>query len=259
MSIHKTEAIVLNKFDFRETSMIANFYTRECGKISGILKGIRKEPKKFASSLEIFSHNEIVFYRSKSSSLHLVSQCDIKDNFHPIRQDMVKASMGNIVSELIHAICPEDDANEDIFFLAISCLKEMEKIFDPDKIMLIFKIKMLALSGFKPHFDSCVCCEEKISGHSKFSVMMGGLLCPKCYPKDMKARAIFRGTVATILYIEKNDLAENLKLGLNPVVKKELNFVLNSFLDFHLGKKLKSESVTEALKNFSVKKAVAVA
>jgi DNA repair protein RecO len=44
MSIHKTEAIVLSRRDFRETSLIANFFTRDYGRISGLLKGIRKEP-----------------------------------------------------------------------------------------------------------------------------------------------------------------------------------------------------------------------
>jgi len=37
MPIHKTEAIVLRRFDFRETSLIADFYTRDFGKIKGIV------------------------------------------------------------------------------------------------------------------------------------------------------------------------------------------------------------------------------
>ena len=81
MPIHKTEALILNRRDFRETSLIVDFYSRDFGRISGILKGIRADLKKFASPIEPFSLNEIVFYRSKSSGLHLVSQCDLKDNF----------------------------------------------------------------------------------------------------------------------------------------------------------------------------------
>jgi len=90
MSIHKTETIILNRRDFRETSIIANFYTRDFGKLSGILKGIKTEPSKFASTLEPFSYNEIIFYRKRNSSLHLISQCDTKDNFDKIRQSIFK-------------------------------------------------------------------------------------------------------------------------------------------------------------------------
>lgn len=248
MSIHTTEAIVLNTYDFRETSIIANFYTRNYGKISGVLKGIRKNPEKFASPLELFSHNEIVFYRKTHSTLHLVSQADLRDNFIGIRNNILKIGIGSAMIELLNALMPQEDINEDIFNISLLSLKELERNYDSEKIMMIFKIKILALSGFKPHFDSCVSCGDKIFGHSKFSVILGGLLCAHCAHKDLRAKSIFRGTVATILHIEKNEFKNNLNLGLNPLIKKELGFVLNSFLNFHLGKKLKSEEVINNLK-----------
>jgi hypothetical protein len=72
-------------------------------------------------------------------------------------------------------------------------------------------------------------------------------LCPKCSGKDPAARNIFRGTIATILHIEKNDLKSNLNLGMNPQIKKELELVLNAFLNFHLGRTLKSQPVLQTL------------
>ena len=36
--IVKTEGIVLKSFDFRETSRIATFFTRDFGKVKGVLK-----------------------------------------------------------------------------------------------------------------------------------------------------------------------------------------------------------------------------
>lgn len=247
-TIQKTEAIVLNKYDFRETSLIVNFYTKDFGKISGLLKGIRKDPRKFASALEPFSHNDIIFYKKPNTTLYLVSQCDIKDNFDGIRKDMLKTGVGSMMLELLLAICAIEDINEEIFNLSLCCLKELETNRDADKIIMIFKIKVLALSGFKPHFDSCVSCGSRIMTQSKFSVALGGLLCMDCAHKDLKSRSIFRGTVASILHIEKNDFSNTLNLGLNPQIKKELDFVLNSFLAFHLGKKLKSVGVINSLR-----------
>ena len=113
--------------------------------------------------------------------------------------------------------------------------------------MTIFKIKMLSLSGFKPHFDSCVSCGDRILGQSKFSLSLGGLLCGKCCGKDMASRSIFRGTIASVLYIEKNNLKNNLNLGLNPQIKKELEIILNAFLNFHLERELKSQKVLNRL------------
>jgi DNA repair protein RecO (recombination protein O) len=247
MSIHKTEAIVLRKRDFRETSLIVDFFSREFGRISGLLKGIRQEPAKFSSSLELFSLNEIIFYRKRNSGLHLVSQCDLKENFTNIRQNVLKTSLASVIVELVLAVMPQEDANGDVFNLITCCLSELANSNSPEKIVTIFKIKMLSLSGFKPHFDSCVLCQERITGVSKFSLRLGGLLCPKCYSKDYSARAIFRGTIASILHIEKNDLRTNLNLGLNPEIKKELNVILNAFINFHLEKELKSQRVLNTL------------
>jgi len=247
MSLHKTEAIILRRFDFRETSLIVDLYTRDYGKLSGILKGIRAEPDKFASPMEVSSHNEVIFYKKTNTTLHLVSACDLKDNFFGIRKSMVKAGMAGIMMELIASVMQPEDKNEDVFNLAIECLKELENTFSPEKVMTIFKIKMLSLSGFKPHFDSCVSCDNRILGQSKFSLSLGGLLCDKCYYKDLSARAIFRGTIASILYIEKNSFKNNLNLGLNPQIKKELEIILNAFLNFHLEKELKSQKVLNRL------------
>lgn len=222
MSIHKTEAIVINKRDFRETSIIADFYTRDFGKLSGLLKGIRAEPNKFASTVELFSYNEIIFYEKRNSSLHLVSQCDLRDNFDLVRRDMFKITISSFMMELLGVVMAAEDKNEEVFNLALECLRELKTAHSPEKIMTIFKIKMLVLSGFKPHFDSCVSCGYKILGISKFSLMLGGLLCEKCFPRDRSGRSIFRGTVASILHIEKNDFKNNLNLGMNSQIKKRV-------------------------------------
>ena len=243
MSIHKTEAIVLKKHDFRETSLIVNFFTRDFGKISGIMKGIRSEPGKFASAVEPFEHNEIVFYHKRNTSLHLVSQCDARNNFSATRQDIHKIGTASSIIELVDSVMPLEDKNEEVFDLALNSLKELEINPNPDKIMTIFTIKLLVLSGFKPHFDSCVSCGNKIFGQSKFSLVLGGLLCLRCQYKDMAARSIFRGTVASILHIEKNDFKINLNLGMNPQIKKELKIILGAFLNFHLERELKSQKV----------------
>lgn len=250
MPIQKTEVLVLNKWDFRETSLIVNFFSRDFGKMSGILKGVRAEPAKFASTIEPFSHNDIVFYRKTNSPLHLVSQCDIKDNFNLIRGSIPKIGVASYMMELTGALMPPEDKNEEVFDFVSACLRELESSDNPDKIMTIFKIKMLTFSGFKPHLDSCVSCGDRINSHSKFSFVLGGLLCTRCYHKDLKARTIFRGTVASILHIEKNDFKINLNLGMNPQIKKELNTILNAFLTFHLEKELKSQKVMDKLDNF---------
>jgi len=249
MAILKTEAIVLKRYDLRETSLLVNFYTLDYGKITGELKGIRQEPAKFASSVGLFSHNDIIFYQKRNSSVHLVSQCDSKNDFSPIKQSISRITAASLLVELLDGIMAQEDKNVDVFHLSLAALSELSLNNNPDKIMTIFKIKILSLSGFKPHLDSCVVCGNVFTEQLKFSLNLGGLVCPKCNAKDTIARSIYRGTIATILHIERNDFRSNLTLGMNPQIKKELDLILNSFLNFHLGKELKSQKVITKLNN----------
>ena len=70
-------------------------------------------------------------------------------------------------------------------------------------------------------------------------------MCERCLSKDPKARSVFRGTVASILYIEKNDFDNVLRLGMNNAIKKELHQVLDAFLEFHLDKKMNNKEMVK--------------
>jgi DNA repair protein RecO (recombination protein O) len=145
--------------------------------------------------------------------------------------------------ELVDAVMSWEDAHPEIFNLTLECLRLMCGGPSADKIATVFKIKLLELSGFKPHFDSCISCDRKVTSAAKFSVSLGGLLCQTCFNKDLKARLIYRGTVATVLHIERNNLESNLRLGINPQIKRELDFILQSFIETHLEKRLKVEKI----------------
>lgn len=255
MPILKSQSIVLRRFDFRETSLIVRFLTREFGKISGILKGIRKDPRKFASTVELFSHNEIVFYKSRNSSLHLVSQCDAGESFLSLRNNLGRIGVASFMMELVDAVMPDEDKNIEVYNLVLTALRELNNSTNHDKIMTIFKIKLLTLSGFRPHLDSCIVCNNESLGLTKFSLQLGGMLCQRCVDRDRTSRNIFRGTVATILYIEKNDFKNNLNLGFSMEIKRELDMILNSFIRFHLEKELNSLKVLRKIEFMPLKTA----
>lgn len=237
--IQKAEGFVLKTYNFRETSKIAVFYSREHGKIQGLLKGIRKEPKKFAANLEPASLNDLIFYRSRSSALHLVSQCDLKEDFINLRSDLKKSISASYALDLINTIMPSEDKNEGVFNLLYLFLKTLAVSKEPEKLNFIFQIKLLSLSGFKPHLDSCVVCGSALNQKANFSHYLGGLICKDCAFKDKSALPILKGTVASILHIEKSTWQESLRLGISQAIAKELNSILNSFLVFHLEKPVK--------------------
>jgi len=239
MILH-TEGIVLKTFDFRETSRIASFYTRDHGKVSGVMKGIRKDPKRFGSSVERFSVNDIVYYQYRRSDLHLISQCDLRNFFFPIRQDLSKSLAAHYMLELVQVMMPAEEKNIQIYDLMLDFLGTLESSADIHTLVHFFQIKMLLYSGFKPHLDTCVKCRRTVTRQARFSPNEGGLVCRDCHTDDRHVHLISQGTIASILHVEKSPWGQCLRLKLTKRVRDELKYALNNFLVYHLGRRIKS-------------------
>lgn len=232
--IPKTEAIVLKSFDYRETSRIVTFFTKEQGKITGIMKGIRRDPRKFGSSVEKYSVNDLVYYHYSRTDLHLVSQCDLKQYFFRIRDDYERNVVANYALELVNKIMPAEQPNTDVYDLLFHFLEQLQSEKDLERLVSIFQIKMLQYSGFSPHLDSCVRCEQPVRGKVRFSMSSGGLVCPDCPTMEASFTVISQGAVSTIMHIERESWQGCLRLGLATKVRAELKYILHNFLEYHL-------------------------
>ena len=238
--IRSTEGIVLKTFDLRETSRIAVFYTKDRGKVKGVLKGIRADSRKFGSSIDKFSVNGLVYYEYSRSDLHLISQCDLKQFYFMIRQDYKRNVAANYMLELVDTVMPLEHPNKKVYRLMLDYLASLEMVEDIDKLVHIFQIKILLLSGFRPHIDACVKCRKKVDGKVRFSLRAGGLICAQCPTTETNFSVISRGTIASMLHIEQSDWSKSLRLGLTNTARKELKYILNNFLIYHLGKRIRS-------------------
>ncbi len=238
--IPKTEAIVLKSFDYRETSRIVTFFTKDQGKITGIMKGIRSDPRKFGSTVEKYSVNDLVYYHYRRTDLHLISQCDLKQYFFPIRDDYNRNVVANYALELVNKVMPAEQVNKDVYLLLLRFLESLQSEKDLERLLNIFQIKILQYSGFSPHLDSCVRCEKPVSGKVRFSMSSGGLVCPDCPTTETSFTIISRGTVSTIMHIERESWQDCLRLGLAAKVRAELKYILNNFLEYHLEQSVKS-------------------
>jgi DNA repair protein RecO (recombination protein O) len=133
-----------------------------------------------------------------------------------------------------------EEQNLEIYDLMQAFLKCLQTTTDVSKLVQTFQIKILSLSGFKPHLETCVRCSKMIVQSPRFSLRLGGLLCGVCQDSGGEATPISLGAVASILHIQQNNWEAALRLGMEPFIKKELKYVLNHFLVFHLERQLRS-------------------
>ncbi|MEW6170988.1 MAG: DNA repair protein RecO, partial [Candidatus Omnitrophota bacterium] len=133
--LNRSECIVLKTLAFRETSKIATFYTKDFGKLKVLFKGIRKDPKKFATNLEPFSLNELIFYFHKNRDLHLAGHCDLKESFNLTRYDLKRFSVASYLLELTDSLTVVEDPHPEVFDLLLESLEKLNQNLDPLKVL----------------------------------------------------------------------------------------------------------------------------
>ena len=250
MGIQTTEAIVLRSINFSESSKIITFYSSQFGKITGIAKGARSAKNKFGSSLEIFSLVTLVFYQKKTD-IQLISQCDLKNPFLNIRNDIVKIAYASYFIELINKTTEGDQDSEQIFNLILNSLITLEAAnVEAEVLAHFFEIKLLKILGCIPVFDRCVNCGAKIT-NGKFSCRLGGIINNECWGADESAPRVSLGTILTIQHLQTSDFSNLSRLKLNKLSSKELKLVLESYIKYTLVKSLNSLKFLEKINDFS--------
>lgn len=251
MAIHKTDALILRTHPYKETSLIVSFYTKGFGKINGLAKGVKRAAPRYGSSFQPFSLNEIVFYERKDSDLTTIAQCDLKDTFENIRGNLTKTAYASYLSELTDEVTELQDKNEELFTLLFLVLKLLDesKEEEAERLIRIFEVKLLVLAGLIPDLHSCVGCGKEINHSARFSLSLGGVVCPNCFSLDPKAQAISKGASATIAYLQNASLKEALRLKFTPKIAEELKHILSSFIEFQLEKPLKTLNFIKSVVN----------
>ncbi len=248
MPVLKSEAIVVRSRDLRETSLMLTFYTKDFGKVHGVIKGVRGSRACYGGgAFELFAHDEIVFYERKRSEFFLVSQCDLLDFFYPIRADLERIGYAAYLIELLDSLTPLGDKNEHIFGLLLKCLELFSGTTSARRVARIFEIRLLSLLGIMPVVNSCVQCRGSDVGPARFSLKLGGVVCGKCAGADRTAGSILPGTIEFIKHVERSDLDMVSRIKVSERVGRELEALLRKFLDYHIERRLSTVTFLKSI------------
>jgi DNA repair protein RecO (recombination protein O) len=150
MAIQKTEAILLRKRDFRETSLILTFFTKDFGKIDGIIKGARGARPRGDANPIYFSLDQIVFYEKKRGGISIISQCETEEVFLNILKEWERASSAYYILELANIFTEPEGKSEELFDSLYNSFKSLDIGKESVTITRLFEIKLLMAMGFWP-------------------------------------------------------------------------------------------------------------
>lgn len=154
MAIHKTEALILRRQEIRETSLILVAFTKDLGKIHGLVKGVRGSRAAVPWFLEPLTHQSIILYERRRSPVALISSFDLVNAFDPIRRDLVRTAYAGLCLEMVDAMTETGDPHPEIFTLLLHLLTALCEGADPRSMARFLETQLLKISGFLPEVGS---------------------------------------------------------------------------------------------------------
>ena len=152
--IVETPAIVLKKIQYGDTSVIANCFTREYGKVGIMVRGAQRKKSPRNSYFQPTSFIDIIFYHKPNRDLHTLSKVSFRRNWIRFQDDLKRISYALATVELVEKTITDEDAHEELFDELINTLQffhDEESHFN--LCFWYFELQLLRLLGFQPHLE----------------------------------------------------------------------------------------------------------
>lgn len=183
MAAEQSEAIVLRVIPWSETSLIANLYTREFGKLSVLAKGARRPKSPFEVALDLLSICRVVFIAKNSDALDLLTEAKLTRRFRGGERELLRLYAGYYVAELLERLTDKQDRQPEIYDLAVATLEAISDREQPlDGVVLRLELQMLRLVGHLPTWRRCAHCSQVVEANTwwVFGTLASGMLCSSC-------------------------------------------------------------------------------
>jgi DNA repair protein RecO (recombination protein O) len=249
MPAHKTEAIVIQSIDFGEKDKLITFITKKYGKIKGIAKGAKNSKKRFAGSLDIFSYVTLDFFEKENLGLARIESVSLIEPFSKINESIEKVTYGSYFVELVNEMVGEREENKAIFTLLLYFLRLLNREKICEEYLRIYEVRLLTLLGYQPQLDKCIICQGEIGlkVQNWFSLKRGGVVCPMCH-KGIEDLPISLGTSRVMKAARSYPLSKITRIKFTVQALKESRQILSNFVEYQLGKRLKSLQFLEQMK-----------
>lgn len=126
--IIKTSGIILRTVKYSETSIIADIYTREKGLRSYIVSGVRTQKSKVSAGLmQVMSLVDIIAYDREEKGLNRIKEIKAAHVYISLPFDVLKASVGVFIAEVIRRAIRETDENKELFDFLFSVFQYLDE------------------------------------------------------------------------------------------------------------------------------------
>ncbi len=250
MPIEKTDAVIINSTEWSDTSKIVSFYTRSHGTVKAAAKGAKRNGSPFGGTLELFYYVDIVYYEKESREIQTLSQCSVKKDFPGIKKDIVKTAYCSYFVQLTDEISGGKQKTCGLFQLLLDILSFLEENEPRCLDARFFELNLLKAAGYGPVLKKCASCGRGFApplDRTGFSPGAGGAVCGCCIDSHRDFLLLSGGALSTLSCLDRAGSSFLGRIQATKKIKSEIKEALDSYLEYHLEKKLKSREFLEEI------------
>ena len=240
MPLVKTQAITLKSRKWGEADRIVTFYTKHLGKIRAVARGARRPKCRMGAALEPLTLCDLNLFEKSGDTLYRVSQVDLIEPFVIFREDLTMMAAAARMANVVGAVTPDGDPDPNLFETLEQGLRSLVTSDDPALTALLFQIRLLGLTGFRPQTDHCAACgKTKVIQEPQFSPASGGLVCVTCASRQrVPCLPLSRGSLAFLRQALRLAPTMVTRLKAAGQVRGEVEDAIESYVTVVAGKRL---------------------
>ncbi len=241
---------MLRVIPWSETSLIANIYTREFGKLSVLAKGARRPKSPFEAALDLLSICRVVFIAKHSDALDLLTEAKLTKRFRGGTRDLLRLYAGYYVAELLERLTDKQDRQPGIYDLAVATLDAISDSAQPlAGVVLRLELQMLRLVGHLPTWRLCAHCGQGVepSAWWVFGTLASGMLCSNCQVGQRQLIRLASGAVDELEQFSSEQWREIDISGLSSNHRSVIRGLVTRYLTVLLDRKLQMHPYLEEL------------
>ena len=243
---YRCEGLTIRKASIGEADLVVTVFTAQRGKVRAVAKGARRSSSRLVGHLEPLTLAR--FSMAQGRELDIVSQAEVMDGFALAKSSLTTMTRALYVAELLDGFGPEHSPSPGLLHLAVNAIRALPDAVEPETPLRYFEFHLLRLTGMLPELYQCVECRTDVAPDAhRFSVNLGGVLCPSCSPPEAWVRPLSLRAMKVLRLMHRGSLANASAVGLNPALAAELRSILTGSVRYWLGKDVRSHSFLERL------------
>ena len=175
--ILRTEAIALRIAPFSRTSHVVTWLSPEHGRLTTVVKGACRPKSAFLGQYDLFTTNELLYYRRDHDGLHAIRECTPLAPRHEMRADWQRITTASYFADLAARVAQPAQESSDLCQLLGAALDNLCRQRPVADAILQFELSLLRQQGILPHFELCPVCHTSTHPWLRFALSAGRACC----------------------------------------------------------------------------------